>query len=110
MTAVKSGLVLGVKLTVSPVVSENTRFPACEIRLDGCSHSYLRDPGIAAVTYNKGTQIVMLCTAAAAGSPRPRAAHNGGYLRASADQHLLRTVTRFQARRRADRRLGAAES
>ena len=29
------------------------------------------------------------------------AAPNGGYLRASADQRLLQTVTRFQARRRA---------
>src|SRR5215472_17844234 len=32
--------------------------------------------------------------------------HNGGYLRAGADQRLLRTVTRFQARHRADRRIG----
>jgi hypothetical protein len=29
----------------------------------------------------------------------------GGSLRAGADQRLLRTVTRFQARRRADRRI-----
>ena len=31
--------------------------------------------------------------------------HIGGYLRACADQRLLRTVTRFQARHRAERRL-----
>jgi len=34
--------------------------------------------------------------------------HNG-YLRAGADQRLLRAVTRFQVRRRADRRLRAAQ-
>ena len=33
------------------------------------------------------------------------AVHNGGYLRAGADQHWLRNVTRFHGRRRTDRRL-----
>src|SRR5262249_16273317 len=36
-----------------------------------------------------------------------QAAQIGGFLRAEADQRLLRAVTRFQARRRADRRLRA---
>ena len=35
----------------------------------------------------------------------PQAARNGGYLRACADQRLLRTVTRFLARYRSERRL-----
>ena len=33
---------------------------------------------------------------------------NGGYLRASADQRSLLSVNRIQARRRAERRIGAA--
>ena len=41
------------------------------------------------------------------GSSRPHAEQIGGYLRAHADQRLSRTVTQFQARRRAERRLGA---
>src|SRR5262249_34307187 len=35
-----------------------------------------------------------------------QAAQIGGFLRAEADQRILRAVTRFQARRRADRRSG----
>ena len=36
---------------------------------------------------------------------RAKADHNGGDVRANADQRLSRTVTPFQARRRADRRI-----
>jgi hypothetical protein len=53
------------------------------------------------------TQNDLLCTILDAAKDSALTMHNGGYLRAGADQHLLRTVTRFQARRRADRRIFA---
>jgi len=50
-----------------------------------------------------------ICTPTAVSGSRPLRVQIGGYLRASADHRFLRTVTRFQARRRADRRIGAGD-
>ena len=52
-------------------------------------------------------QNIMICTVSGLRELDPTAAHNDGYLRAGADRHWLRSVTRFHGRQLADRRLRA---
>jgi hypothetical protein len=51
-------------------------------------------------------QISLICVKCTGSDDIAKVAHNGGYCALDADQRELQSVTRFLARRRAERRIG----